>query len=119
LGVAIALWRKSDRPPETKDTHRRSKAAAVSFAAIFLSEWGDVGQITAATLAAKYHRPLVVWVGAVGAMVIKGALAAFLGAGIRRWIHDRVAPQVVRYVAVSLLLVLGGLSVLEILFEKS
>jgi putative Ca2+/H+ antiporter (TMEM165/GDT1 family) len=119
LGVALALWRKSDRPPETKDKHRRSKAAAVSFAAIFLSEWGDVGQITAATLAAKYHRPLVVWVGAVGAMVIKGALAAFLGAGIRRWIHDRVAPQVVRYVAVTLLLVLGALSVLEILFEKT
>lgn len=119
LGVAMTLWRKADRPPETKDKHRRSKAAAVSFAAIFLSEWGDVGQITAATLAAKYHRPFVVWIGAVGAMVIKGALAAFLGAGIRRWIHDRVAPQVVRYVAVSLLLVLGGLSVLEILFEKS
>jgi putative Ca2+/H+ antiporter (TMEM165/GDT1 family) len=119
LGVAVALWRKSDRPREDKDKHRRSKAAAVSFAAVFLSEWGDVGQITAATLAAKYHRPFIVWLGAVAAMLVKGALAAFLGGGIRRWIHDRVAPQVVRYVAVSLLLILGVLSVLEILFEKS
>lgn len=119
LGVALALWRKSDRPHEAKDKHRASKAAAVSFAAIFLSEWGDVGQVTAATLTAKYHRPFVVWLGAVGAMVTKGALAAFLGAGIRRWIRDRVAPEVVRYLAVSLLLVLGVLSVLEILFEKS
>ena len=119
LGVAFALWRKSDRPHEAKDKHRASKAAAVSFAAIFLSEWGDVGQITAATLTAKYHRPFVVWLGAVGAMVTKGALAAFLGAGIRRWIRDRVAPEVVRYVAVGLLLVLGVLSVLEILFEKN
>jgi len=119
LGVAVALWRKSDRPRETKSKHRTSKAAAVSFAAIFLSEWGDVGQITAATLTARYHRPFVVWVGAVGAMVTKGALAAFVGGGVRRWIQDRVAPQVVRYVAVSLLLVLGLLSVLEILFEKS
>ena len=118
LGVALALWRKSDRPHEAKNKHRASKAAAVSFAAIFLSEWGDVGQVTAATLAAKYHRPFVVWLGAVGAMVTKGALAAFLGAGIRRWVRDRVAPEVVRYVAVSLLLVLGLLSVLEILFEK-
>jgi Ca2+/H+ antiporter, TMEM165/GDT1 family len=118
LGVALALWRKSDRPEEAKDKHRASKAAAVSFAAIFLSEWGDVGQVTAATLAAKYHRPFVVWLGAVGAMVTKGALAAFLGGGIRRWIRDRLAPEVVRYVAVSLLLVLGVLSVLEILFEK-
>jgi len=119
LGVAVALWRKSDRPSESKQKHRTSKAAAVSFAAIFLSEWSDVGQITAATLAAKYHRPFVVWVGAVSAMVTKGVLAAFLGGGIRRWIASRVAPQVVRYVAVSLLLILGVLSVLEILFQKN
>ena len=119
LGVAVALWRKSDRPRESKDKHRASKAAAVSFAAIFLSEWGDVGQITAATLTARYHRPFVVWLGAVGAMVTKGALAAFLGGGIRGWIRDRLAPEVVRYAAVGLLLVLGLLSVLEILFEKS
>jgi len=118
IGVAVALWRKSDRPRESKEKHRASKAAAVSFAAIFLSEWGDVGQVTAATLAAKYHRPFVVWLGAVGAMVTKGALAAFLGGGIRRWVKDRVAPQLVRYIAVGLLLVLGVLSVLEILFEK-
>src|SRR5712672_1906309 len=118
LGVAVALWRKSDRPSESKQKHRASRAAAVSFAAIFLSEWGDVGQITAATLTAKYHLPLIVWLGAVGAMVTKGALAAFLGGGIRRWIQDRVAPHVVRYVAVSLLLVLGVLSVLEILLER-
>jgi uncharacterized membrane protein YfcA len=48
-------------------------------------------------------------------MVTKGSLAAFLGAGIRRWIHDRVSPAVIRYVGVSLLLVLGCLSVIEIL----
>ena len=119
LGVAVALWRKSDRPSESREKHRASMAAAVSFAAVFFSEWGDVGQITAATLAAKYHMPFVVWVGAVGAMVTKGVLAAFLGGGIRRWISDRIAPQVVRYVAVSLLLVLGVLSVLEVLIERN
>ena len=118
LGVAFALWRKSDRPRSSDKEHGASKAAMVSFAAIFFSEWGDVGQITAATLAAKYHLALVVWLGAVSAMVTKGALAAFLGAGIRRWISDRIAPKVVRYVAVGLLLVLGLLSVLEILIEK-
>jgi len=118
LGVAFVLWRKSDRPRESKELHRASKAAMVSFAAIFFSEWGDVGQITAATLAAKYRMPLVVWVGAVSAMVTKGTLATFLGAGIRRWIHDRVSPKAVRYVAVGLLLVLGCLSVVEILTER-
>ena len=119
LGVAVALWLKPDRPRESKENHRASKAAALSFAAIFLSEWGDVGQITAATLTAKYHQPLVVWLGAVGAMVTKGALAAFLGGSIRKWIQDRVVPQVLRYVGVGLLLILGVLSVLEILFDKN
>ncbi len=118
LGVAFVLWRKSDRPRESKREHKASRAAVISFAAIFFSEWGDVGQITAATLAAKYHLALIVWMGAVSAMVTKGALAAFLGAGIRGWIHDRVSPKVVRYVAVSLLLVLGLLSVIEILTER-
>jgi len=90
----------------------------VSFAAIFLSEWGDVGQVTAATLAARYRLPLIVWLGAVGAMITKGVLAAFLGAGIRRQIQERVSPKVVRYVAVGLMLVLGMLTVLEILIER-
>jgi len=115
LSVAFALWRKTDRYREEKDQHRAHKAAMVSFAAIFFSEWGDVGQVTAATLAAKYHAALVVWLGAVSAMVTKGCLAAFLGAGIRRWIHDRVSPTVVRYAGVFLLLLLGTLSVVEIL----
>ena len=114
LGVAVALWRKSDRPQESREKHGASKAAAVSFAAIFLSERGDVGQITAPTLAAKYHQPLLVWLGAVAAMVTKGALAAFLGGSIRKWIQERVVPQVVRYVGIGLLLILGILSVVEI-----
>jgi Ca2+/H+ antiporter, TMEM165/GDT1 family len=118
LGVAYTLWRKPDSASESRKPQRASKAAAISFAAIFFSEWGDVGQITAATLAAKYRLPLVVWMGAVAAMITKGTLAAFLGAGIRKWIRDRISPKIVRYVAVGLLLLLGLLSVLEILWER-
>jgi putative Ca2+/H+ antiporter (TMEM165/GDT1 family) len=118
LSIAFVLWRKSDRPRDSKQEHRSHKAAMVSFAAIFFSEWGDVGQVTAATLAAKYHLAVVVWLGAVTAMITKGALATFLGAGVRRWIQDRISPAVVRYVAVSLLLLLGLFAVIEILFLR-
>ncbi|HEY6046866.1 MAG TPA: TMEM165/GDT1 family protein [Pyrinomonadaceae bacterium] len=118
LSIAFVLWRKTDRPSKAKDEHRTSKAAMVSFAAIFFSEWGDVGQVTTATLAARYHLALVVWAGAVTAMIMKGTLAAFLGTGIRRWVQDRVSPAVVRYVAVGLLIVLGLLSVTEIMFMR-
>lgn len=118
IGVAIALWRKDDEYRHERDQHKAHRAAMISFAAIFFSEWGDVGQVTAAAMAAKYHVGLVVWVGAVAAMVTKGSLATFLGAGIRRWIHDRVSPKIVRYVGVGLLLLLGVLSVWEIMYER-
>ena len=126
-GVAIAVWRKPDvRQPKAKDT-RVWSGVAVAFAAIFFSEWGDVGQVTAAGMAAKYvwsaqrststlwQAALLVWIGAVAAMVTKGALAGLLGEGVRRWIADRVEPRVVRYVATAALIVLGSLAVLETL----
>jgi putative Ca2+/H+ antiporter (TMEM165/GDT1 family) len=115
IGVAIALWRKPVERVSTEKNQGSSRAAMVSFAAIFFSEWGDVGQITAATMAARFGSPLLVWIGAVAAMTTKGALAASVGAGVRQWIAARIPPRVVRYAAVSLLLVLGLLSVLETL----
>lgn len=88
----------------------------LSFVAIFFSEWGDVGQITAATMSARFGSPYVVWMAAVAAMATKGALAASIGAGLRQWIAERVSPQVVRYAGVAALLVLGVASVVETLW---
>lgn len=115
VGVAVALWRKPAKAGGTKEAHGASRAALVSFATIFFSEWGDVGQITAATLSARFGLPLIVWTGAVGAMITKGALAASVGAGVRRWIVARVSPRAVRYCGVGLMLLLGALSVWEIM----
>jgi len=120
VGIAWTLWRKpmkSDQP-KVKKEEALSKGALVAFAAVFLSEWGDIGQITAATMAARFDSPVVVWLGAVAAMVTKGILAAFLGAGVRQWIRDRIAPQAIRVGGVSLLLVLGTLSVVETLMGR-
>ena len=117
IGVAIALWRKPVEQTSSERNHRASKAAIVSFATIFFSEWGDVGQITAATMAARFGAPLVVWIGAVAAMATKGVLAASVGAGIRQWIATRIPPKMVRYAGVIALLVLGVLSVVETLTE--
>jgi putative Ca2+/H+ antiporter (TMEM165/GDT1 family) len=119
IGVAIALWRKpvERRSGEKEKDERYAKGALVAFAAIFLSEWGDVGQITAATMAARFGTPVLVWAGAVAAMATKGALAASLGAGVRQWIVAHVHPKVIRYVGVSALLLLGVLSVVETLTE--
>ena len=118
-GVAYVVWRKPVEPTSRPRERRSSgEAAAMSFATIFFSEWGDVGQVTAATMAARYQRPAVVWSGAVLAMVTKGVLAASIGAGLRGWIQAHVPPKVIRYGGVALLLVLGLLSVLEVMMER-
>jgi len=118
FGIAITLWRKPDKR-EIKKDYPDSRAAMVSFAAIFFSEWGDIGQITAATMSARFGAPLLVWVGAVAAMVTKGALAASIGGALRQWIHDHLSPKQIRYGAVALLLILGILSAVETLTERS
>jgi putative Ca2+/H+ antiporter (TMEM165/GDT1 family) len=73
FAIAYALWRKPERKEEKKE-YPASRAVMISFAAIFFSEWGDIGQITAATMAARFGAPLLVWIGAVCAMVTKGVL---------------------------------------------
>jgi len=127
VGVAIAMWRKPDvRTPKEKDS-RILKGAAVAFATIFLSEWGDKGMISAGTLAATWvassaslgvtrgQTAMVVWTAAVLAMVTKGGLAVTLGAAARQWIATRVQPRYVRYFAVAAIIVLGILCVLEVM----
>ena len=118
FAIAVVLWRKPDQREVKPENHPASRAVMVSFAAIFFSEWGDVGQLTAAGMAANFPAaPLLVWLGAVTAMVTKGALAASAGAGVRQWIQDHLSPRTIRYAAVGLLLLLGMLSVVETLTE--
>jgi putative Ca2+/H+ antiporter (TMEM165/GDT1 family) len=127
IGVAITVWRKDERRAAQKQVSA-PKAAIVSFAAIFFSEWGDVGQITAAGAAAESLNKFaptygarevmfVVWIGAVAAMVTKGILAASIGAGVRGWIQEHIPPKVIRYAGVGALVLLGILSVIETLGE--
>jgi putative Ca2+/H+ antiporter (TMEM165/GDT1 family) len=118
LSVAIALWRKSAVQIESPEDHPASKAVIVSFTAIFFSEWADVGQVTAATMAARFGSPFLVWIGAVCAMVTKGALAASVGAGIRERVRQHLSPKLLRVGSVALLLFIGFLSVLEALTEN-
>jgi putative Ca2+/H+ antiporter (TMEM165/GDT1 family) len=110
--VAFAIWPKPDKKRREKDPSV-PRAVMVSFTAIFFSEWGDLGQITAVTMAARSYWPLAVWLGAVSALVTKGALAASLGEWVRKWAVQRISPQAVRYAAVGLMLLLGLLSVIE------
>ena len=52
---------------------------ATAFVVIFVGEFGDLTQILTANLAAKYHDPVSVFVGAFAALAAVGAIGAFSG----------------------------------------
>ena len=57
---------------------------ATAFVVIFVGEFGDLTQILTANLAAKYHQPVSVFVGAVTALTAVAALGAFGGRALLR-----------------------------------
>ncbi len=74
------------RQPEDLDAARQggppatfARVAGTSFAVVFLAEWGDITQLTAANLAARYD-PLSVFVGATLGLWAVAALAVTVGA---------------------------------------
>ena len=81
-------------------THRR--AATTAFAVIFLAEWGDLTQILTANLAARYHEPLSVAVGAVLALWAVAGVAVVGGQGLLRFVNVITLRYVTAVVLVGL-----------------
>ena len=73
---------------------------------IFLAEWGDLTQVLTANLAAHYHSPLSVGVGALVALWAVAALAVTGGQNLVRFVDIKT----VRIVTSAVLAVLGGLA---------
>jgi putative Ca2+/H+ antiporter (TMEM165/GDT1 family) len=94
----------------TVDDDRWLRAAALSFSAIFLTEWADAGQIAAAAMTARFGHPLVVWSAATAAMLTKGMLATAAGSVLRRHIPE--SP--LRYAAVGICVVMSVLSAIQV-----
>ncbi|MBP1597839.1 MAG: hypothetical protein H6Q05_3216 [Acidobacteria bacterium] len=112
ITTGLVLWCKvpEREPLEREQSARWFRVAAISFAAVFFSEWGDIGQVTAATLTARFGMPMVVWIGATGAMMTKALVALTVGRSLRR----RVPERILRYCGVCLLLSLGVFSLFRI-----
>ncbi len=70
------------------------KTVGTAFVVIFIGEFGDLTQILTANLAAKYHQPLSVFVGAFAALTSVAALGAFVGRGLLRYLPLLVIRRV-------------------------
>ena len=115
--TALVIWfkRSNNVPAEREYKGHLPKAILVPFAAILFSEWGDIGQIMAATLTARYQAPVVVFLGGTLALVTKGVLALVLGFSLRR----RVPISVLRPVSAILCVILGVISAVSPIFTST
>jgi putative Ca2+/H+ antiporter (TMEM165/GDT1 family) len=89
-----------------KEVASHRTVVTTAFIVIFIAEWGDLTQILIANLAARYHSPLSVGVGAVAALWVVAALAVTSGQTLLRFFP----MSTVRRVTAVLLVVLGALS---------
>jgi Ca2+/H+ antiporter, TMEM165/GDT1 family len=81
-------------------SHRR--VAVTAFLVIFLAEWGDLTQILTANLAAHYHDPFSVAVGAALALWAVAGLAVVSGQSLLRVINIKTIRIVTAVVLVAL-----------------
>ena len=86
LGGAVLLWRQSEeKDGEDEDVGRDGLRSGfwpvfgTSFAVVFLAEFGDLTQFMTISLAARFHDPISVGIGATLALWVAAACAVTLG----------------------------------------
>jgi putative Ca2+/H+ antiporter (TMEM165/GDT1 family) len=111
---AVLLWRhsRSDDKDDEDDIGRDGlrngfwPVAATSFAVVFLAEFGDLTQFLTVSLAARYHDPLAVGVGATLALWVAAGAAVLVG-----WRLLKIIPvKWLTRVAAVIMLALAGTS---------
>jgi putative Ca2+/H+ antiporter (TMEM165/GDT1 family) len=83
---AVLLWRhKEEKEEEEEDTGRDGLRSGVwpvfgtAFAVVFLAEFGDLTQFMTVSLAARFHDPISVGIGATLALWVAAGIAVTLG----------------------------------------
>lgn len=92
-----------------REVQSHQRVALTAFLVIFVAEWGDLTQILTANLAAHYHDPLSVSVGALLALWAVAGLAVVAGQSVLRFVNIAT----VRIVTAVVLFGLTGWAVWE------
>ena len=113
LGAGMLLFHKDEEeehePGREPSAPSFRKVAGTSFLVVLVAEFGDLTQIATANLAARYHDPLAVGLGAVLALWAVGGLAIVGGQALLKHV-----PMVwISRIAAALMLVLAGFSIVE------
>jgi len=113
LGAGMLLFHKDEdeehEPGREPSAPSFRKVAGTSFLVVLVAEFGDLTQIMTANLAALYHDPLAVGLGAVLGLWAVGALAIVGGKTLLKHV-----PMVwISRAAAALMLLLAGFSIYE------
>jgi Ca2+/H+ antiporter, TMEM165/GDT1 family len=106
-GAGFALYgglRGGDDPEQAgsaQDVMRR-RTAMTTFVLIFLAEWGDLTQVLTVNLAARYHSPWSVGLGALVAMAAVAGIAVAGGQGLLRFVNVSVVRVITGVVLITL-----------------
>lgn len=79
------------------------KVFFATFSAIFVAELADKTQLVGISMSAKSGRPLTVLLGSVAAYIVITAVSVTIGAALTKYIR----PEIIRYCAGSLFVVIG------------
>jgi Ca2+/H+ antiporter, TMEM165/GDT1 family len=111
VGAVILLRQKqasSDEYVEQRQLRRSFLPVALtSFGVVFVAEFGDLTQIVTANLAAKYHDPLAVGIGATAGLWVAAGLAIIGGRSLLKVLPVKWLGRG----AAAVLLVLAGLTI--------
>jgi putative Ca2+/H+ antiporter (TMEM165/GDT1 family) len=111
LGAVLA-FREAGREADEdglveREIRSHRQVAAGAFAVIFIAEWGDLTQILTANLAAHYHSPLSVGIGATFALWAVAGVAVVGGQGLMRHVSVRRVRQITGVVLLVLAVISG------------
>jgi putative Ca2+/H+ antiporter (TMEM165/GDT1 family) len=111
VGAVWAIRSKEDEHDEEVAEEHASLAlartATTAFTVVFIAEWGDLTQILTANLAARYHSPLSVGIGAVLALWAVAAIAVTGGQRLLRLLPVNRVRQATAVILVVLALISG------------
>jgi putative Ca2+/H+ antiporter (TMEM165/GDT1 family) len=111
VGSAFALFEagRAEQELVAKEVASHRRVLTTAFLVIFVAEWGDLTQILTANLAARYHSPLSVGLGAVAALWAVAGIAVVGGQSLLRYIN----VTTVRRITAAVLAVLAVLTAAE------
>lgn len=112
---AIFMWRGQAQESERAEASRSeaasfTRAFGMSFTVIFVAEWGDLTQLAAAALAARYGEPMVVLAGAALGLWAATGIAILVGGALGHLLR----PALVQRIAAAVFAALGAALVVGI-----